>query len=159
MTPDEIAAVSRISPTLAAYVVLAVPLTGVLAWLLPGIQRWPIVRRMCLRLFGWDPGEVPQDETGRRTMELVDQLQEEIAKCRQLLERYGIDIDQLRRARVMMLLRLGELRDAAIAARTQVHHVERQFGLPETEFAPLPGDLKELGMGEWPTAEDGLSSR
>ena len=140
MTPDEVAAVSRISPGLAPYIVLAVPGVGALAYFLPALRRSPLVRRLWLRWFGWDPGVTPEDETARRTLELVDQLQEEIARCRQVLDRYGVDIDDLRRARLGLLLQLGKLRDAAIAARTQVHALERRFGIEETTFDPLPAE-------------------
>ncbi len=150
MTPDEVLALSRISPSLAPYIVLAVPMMGVLAYFMPALPHLPVVRRTCKRLFGWDPGETSEDETSRRTMMFIDQLQEElqalrpeIARCRQLLDRYAADIDQLRQAKLAMLEHMADLRDAAIAARTQLHAVQRQFGVPETVFDRLPGALEE----------------
>ena len=144
MTPDEVQAVNRISPELAPYIVLAVPLLGMVVALLWSLPMLPWVRRLCLRLVGWDPGLAPEDEASRRTMQLIDQLQEEVARCRTMLDRYGVDIDRLRQVRISLLGHIAELRDAAIAARTMVHGLERRAGLPETPFDPLPGTIKAV---------------
>ena len=147
MPPDEVIAVSRISPQWAPYIVLAAPLLGALAFAVQWLPTLPMVRHLALRLVGWDPGAVPEDEASRRTMQLIDQLQEELTRCRTLLDRYGVDIDQLRQARLSMLSHMVELRDAAIAARTMVHSLERQAGLPETPFEALPGVAPASGVG------------
>ncbi len=139
MTPDEIAAVSRISPTAAPYIVASVSLLGGLTALMVTLPRMTVLRSLVMRITGWDPGAVPEDEASRRTMALMDQLQEELARCRIMIERYGVEIDQLRQARLCLLSNVVELRDAAIAARALVHQLQRQSGFPETAFEPLPG--------------------
>ena len=73
-----------------------------------------------------------------RTNALVDQLQEEVASARAALATYMTEINLLRRARWTLEDTMGELRDAATAARSMVHEMERRQGLPETLFTPLP---------------------
>jgi len=138
---DEVEAVAHLSPSLAPYIVLAVPVLGVLAFYLQWLPRLPIVRSLVQRLTGWDPGAVPEDETSRRTMQLVDQLQEELTRVRTLVDRYGGEIEQLRLMQLALRGRVQELRDAAIAGRTLAHQLQRQLGIAETPFDPLPGDV------------------
>ena len=130
-------ALSRISPGLAAVIALSIPCVGALAWVL----RVPTVRGWLQRLTGWDPGAAPEDAATQRMLHLVDQMQEELDRCRSLLSQYGIDLDQLRQARLLLMGHMLELREAAIAARTQVHALERRFGVTETPFDPLPTEV------------------
>lgn len=75
---------------------------------------------------------------GQRADRLIDQLQEELGRAQNVVRAYEADIRQLRRARWELDDTLMGLRDAALAARTMVHELQRRLGEPETPFPPLP---------------------
>ena len=129
---------SRISPQWAPYIVLAVPLLGVLAFALQWLPRLPTVRLLLLAVTGWDPAAVPEDGVSRRAMALIDQLQEEVKRYREMIDHYDGELVQLLQVRLSMVDHMNSLRDQAVTARVMVHSLERRLGLAETEFAPLP---------------------
>ncbi len=80
-----------------------------------------------------------------RTNALLDNLQEELRHSQALLQRYVVELDQLRTARLSLLMRSQQFLDAAVAGRTMVHELQRRMGVAETEFLPLPS-LAELSV-------------
>lgn len=77
--------------------------------------------------------------SGAQLLQLVDQLQEELARVQAVVQGYSAEIERLRTARWALDDTLWQLRDAAIAARGMVHELERRMGVRETQFDRLPG--------------------
>lgn len=73
-----------------------------------------------------------------RTDALIRQLSAELARIQDLKERYSTELEHIRIARVTLFLRANSFYDAAIAARTMVHEMQRQLQIEETRFEPLP---------------------
>ena len=130
MNAEEIGAVSRISPTLAMALVIGLVALPALIPLLDWIGR----------VFAW--GRAAEDAAkpavDSQVMGLIDQLQEEVRRFRGLSDTYSAMLDQLRLARLTVFGEAQTLFSAAIAARTMVHQLQRQMGVPETAFEPLP---------------------
>ncbi len=130
MTADEIGVVSRLSPTWAMVVVLVIVCLPALIPLLDWLGR----------VFAWGR---PADKSAEpavdsQVMRLIDQLQEEVRRFRELSDTYAAMLDQLRLARLTVFGEAQTLFSAAIAARAMVHQLQRQMGLPEFAFDPLP---------------------
>ena len=138
LSADQMAALSRINPDLVPYIVIGVPAAGALAWLIGWLPQQRLFRNTMLKLFKWDPGAPPADEVDNRSMQLIDQLQEELRSCRDLVARYGDELEALRLARLSLLASVQEVWEAAVAARAMVHALERRAGVAETAFDPLP---------------------
>lgn len=76
---------------------------------------------------------------------LIDQLQEETARATATARAYEADLKLLRRARWGLDDTVAEIRNAALAARTMVHELQRRLGEAETLFPPLPRPGQEDG--------------
>jgi hypothetical protein len=143
MNADELSAVSRISPALAMVLVIGLVAMPMLVPLLDWLGRVSAWGRTADKAA--DPGVDSQ------VMGLIDQLQEEVRRVRALSDSYAAMLDQLRMARLTLFGEAQTLFSAAIAARAMVHQLQRQMGVPETPFDPLP-ELRPPGGTGAPTA-------
>jgi hypothetical protein len=94
------------------------------------------------------------DQAVGRTLSLVDQLQEELARANAGKDAVRAEIELLRAARWQLEDRWAEVREAAIAARAMVHDLQRCLGEDLTEFPPLSviGGRSEAETGRLPHA-------
>ena len=95
--------------------------------------------------------ERSQDASGEAaaaaaTSQVIAQVRTQLDWSQQQHDRYRVEIEQLRQYRYTLDERMAALFEAAIAARTMVHELQRRLGDPDTVFAPLtlPGSAPPM---------------
>ncbi len=116
------------------------------AWMLPAASMigagiaWLGGHRIAVRQLRMQ--ERSQDANGEAaiaaaTTQVMVQIRAQLDWSQQQPDRYRAEIDQLRQLRYALDERMAALFEAAIAARTMVHELQRRLGEPDTVFAPL----------------------
>ncbi len=113
---------SRLSPNQALAVIAIMPLVFFALFL------WN------RRSGGADAGQAIAVSTNA----LIDNLVAQAQRIEAMQKSFAAELEQLRAARTMVFVRASAIRDQAVAARTMVHELQRQLGLPETVFDELP---------------------